>query len=101
MQKISPRLSAGGIHFLEQSRDFSFRCHVDAVGGGVLAEAGHGHDGSGDGYDKACAGVYIDVAHVDVKAGGTAELGLVIRQRILCLCDADRQIAKAEVCQLL
>ena len=62
---------------LEQSRDLSFRCHVDAVGSGIFAEAGHGHDGTGDGYDKACAGVYIDVADIDVEAGGTAELCLV------------------------
>ena len=86
---------------LEQPRNLSIVVHIDAECGRFLRQARHGHDGSGEGYDKACAGVDEDIADADVEALRAAQFGLVVREGVLGFCHADRQIAEAQVGELI
>ena len=80
----------------EQSRDLSLGIHVDIDGGGLLGQAGHGHNVAADDHHETGTGGKADFPHLHGKAGGrTGQLG-VIAETVLGLGDADRQVAVAQ-----
>ena len=64
-------------------------------------QTGHCHNIAGVGYHKACSCGKSHVTHGDLKALGLAQLSGIVRQRILCLCHANGNIAKAQLGYLL
>ena len=54
----------------EQSGNAAFGVHIDALGGGHLGQAGHGHHFAGQSHNKACAGRYLKASHGHFKVVG-------------------------------
>ena len=87
-------LPDGGLHDRPMIRPLGV--HVDAFGGGALGESGHPDDVAGERDEEPGTGGDLDVADGQGEAPRTAaELG-VIRERVLGLGHADRQLAVAE-----
>ena len=91
------RLSGGS----EQTGDPAVFVHVDLLGGGHLGQTRHGHDLARQGNDEARTGADFQAAHGDGKIFGRAQQSRVVRQGVLRLCHAHRQITKAQIKELL
>ena len=57
----------------EQAGDLAVLVHVDALGGGNLGQAGHGHDLAGQGTQKAGTGGNLHVPDGDGEVPGSAQ----------------------------
>ena len=88
-------------HASEQSGDFSILVHVDLFGSGDLGKTRHGHDVTREGYDEPGAGADLQVPHGDGEALGRTQQSGIVGQGILGLCHAHRQIAEAQIKELL
>ena len=86
---------------LEQAADHAVLIYVDPLCSGNLRETGHSHYITGKSNDKACACAYLQIAHSDREVLGCAQLLGVIGEGILCFGHADRELVKAQLCQLL
>ena len=81
----------------EQTGDPAVFVHVDLLGSGDLGQTRHSHDLARQGNDEARTGADLQAAHGDGKILGRAQQSGIIRQGVLRLCHAHRQIAEAEL----
>ena len=87
--------------FLEQAGDLAVLVHVDLFGSGDLGETGHGHDVTREGHDEPGAGADLQIPHSDGEALRRTQQSGIVGQGILGLCHAHRQIAEAQIKELL
>lgn len=85
----------------EQTSDPAVFVHVDLLGSGNLGQTRHDHDLARQGNDEARTGADLQAAHGDGKILGRAQQSGIIRQGVLSLCHAHRQITEAELCEPL
>src|SRR5699024_7062174 len=82
---------------LEQSGNLSILIDVDTNCSRNFRQTRHGHDLSGQGYDKACACGNLQLAYGYFEIGRSPQLRLVVGQAVLCLRNTDRAVAESQV----
>ena len=82
---------------LKQPRNNPSLIHIDPVRRRLLRKSRHGHDGPCKHHHKSRSRGHIGVPDADLKALWPSQLVLIIRQRILSLGHAHRQIPKSHI----
>ena len=61
------------ISILEQAYDPTAVIHIDIVSSWSLGQAGHGHDRTGEHYNKTGTGRHIDLSYIQFKTGRSSQ----------------------------
>lgn len=86
---------------LKQAVYLAVGFHSDLGGGGDFGQAGHRHNVAGVYHHESRARAYLRLANVDLVVSRAAEDFGVVRERVLRLGYADRQIPETQRLDLL
>ena len=84
----------------KQSDDFSVFVNVDVLRCGLFGKSGHRHNITCQHNDKSCACTDLDVFNGYGEVLGSTELCRIVGKAVLCFCDANRKLSKAETLKL-
>ena len=79
----------------EEAGHLSVVVDVDRLGRGFLGKSWHGHDVAADGDDEPRPGEETRLVDVQREPRRAAALLRIVRKRVRCLGDDDRQVAEA------
>ena len=86
--------------FLEQTSNLSVLIYIDLLSSRNLRKTWHGHDLTGQSYDKSCTCGNLQITNGYFKVCRCTKFCLIICQAVLGLSYTDRTISKSKCSQL-